>query len=239
MRTEADKRKEQEDSAEKFMEMFGFRSRIQEIISDDSDSHIPLVLSANSAIFAVSCAILLASSQPGLTATKLLILLSAIFSLVTVSLNIWYLVRIKMRIHKLKQEQDKIFAKTKANLIKTLDLFVAIVESATRQRVELYKAVSTSKEELLKKIADEEKKEKFEGFEFLTEKGMFIFQNVLALAMHETTDNFREALDAPLDESLSTVMLFIDRLSDRLKNWGLVINCILILCALLVITIIG
>lgn len=227
----------EESTAEKLMQTFGARLQIEELLNEDDDSHLPLILTANAAIFAVSCAILIATSENGLTATRLLILVSAIFSLITIPLNIWYLVRIKVRMRKLRKEQEKIFQKTKQNIVKTLELFSGVIKLAVKQKAELCKLQSNSKEEF-SSMLDQIGQDK-EELELIKDKGYFIFQNLVALSIYETMDNFEKALNSPLDERGAALKLFVDRISDRLKNWGLVINCVLIVCALLVITIVG
>lgn len=232
----SDHRQKAEKVAEEFLERFGFKSKVEEILTRTDDEHLPLVLAANVAIFGAACAILFTSNETGITATKLLILIVAISSLSATLLNIWYFSRIRIRIRKFKEEQERVYGKAKNNLIKAFDLFFSLVQSVVSKEASLLVSQSKSKEEFLEKF---KASEGTDFNEILTEKGAFIFQNVMEISRYETIENYEKSLDAPLKERGATFNLFLDRLSTRIKNWALVVNGVLVLCALLVKTIVG
>jgi hypothetical protein len=198
---------------ENFLTKFTIKELVEETMRENYDSHLPLVLTANLTIFASSTAILIYANDADFDASKLIILLATFFSLLSSMLNIWYLARVKIREEKLKKEQDKIFDNMKEDFTNLLNLFADVAKKG-----QVYEGVSPSK--------------------YLIEKGGFVFLRFNELASLKTINNFKKCLDEPLDEKYAVFKLFIDRLSEKMKNFGLVVSFILIICALLIITII-
>lgn len=208
--------------AKEFLDKFGFKSKLEEIINDRDDNIIP-ILSSNIAIFGVSVAIFFSTKKEEiLTAPIILIFISSILALFSFLLNLWYLSRIKTRTSFFKEEQEKIYIKSENLLIKIFDLFKKIVK--------LNKPLENVTEENLSNIV---KQQEFD-LKFLAEDGVFIPMMILDLASKETLLSFNKCYDSPLNEKYAGFKLFVDRLSDRAKNWGLVLGSAFMLAAILI-----
>jgi hypothetical protein len=227
--TQSSKSKE---AAKKLIEKFGFKVKLDEIINEKDESLIP-ILTSNLAIFGVTSTILFNKVETELSAPILLILISAIISLIGALLNIWYLVRIKTRIDFLKKEQEEVYKKAEVSIIKMFDLLYKIVKINIVQKIEIPKENTESKDDFIKKIKDDHKLDSF------AEELVFIPQIVLELALKESHSNFSKCLNAPLEEKFSKFKLFIDRLSDKSKNWALILSASFTLVALLIKFVIG
>ncbi|MCK9588144.1 MAG: hypothetical protein M0Q93_02140 [Terrimicrobiaceae bacterium] len=225
------------EDAKEFLEKFGFKEKLEESISNHFDKNIIYVLSANIAIFCVSLTIFFtASKKEILTAPIILIVISAILTLVSILLNIWYLTRINTRILFFHREQGRIFQKTENNIAKTLTLFKKILKIDLTTKVKSVVEEKNSSEDLINKL---KKDDDTNCVSLLKDDGLFIFFMIMDLAIKDTIINIDKSFGQPLDESHPRLKLIIDNLSDMTKNWGLILGAAFILSAILIKFIVG
>jgi hypothetical protein len=224
--------KSSQDSAKRFIDEFGLKSKLIETFNEKSDESLILVFTANLTIFSVAATILFtADKSKSLTAPLLVLFLSAVISLIGALLNLWYLVRLKKRMEILRNEQEKVLSKTEANLVKTFGLFEKIVNFGLKKSVE-HITENNKKIEILEKQNNID-------FDFLVEGGAFIPFMIMELALNETKINIRRSLNTPLNEKYAGLKLFVDRFSDKFRNWCLILSSAFVLCALLIKFLIG
>lgn len=224
--------KRSQDIVKEFTEKFSFRKVFEKIINNKDESLIP-ILTANIAIFAISSTIVFSSSGDTLTASLLLIFISAILGLLGVLLNIWYLIRLKTRLDFFSKEQEKIYDKAEANIARTFDLFEKIIKLSSDKKEGNFKENNESTHEISKKLKS------YTQADLVAEEGVFIPLLIMELSVIETKMNITKCLDAPLEEEYAGLKLFIDRVSDKFKNWSLVLSSAFILGALLVKFLVG
>lgn len=218
--------------AKEVIEQFRFKKRLEEVFDEKDESLIP-ILTTNLAIFGVASSILFNVSDNELSASILLILIAAIIALLGALLNIWYLIRLKTRIDFLKKEQENVFHKAEANIIKTFDLLKKIVKVDINQKIEGFREKGLSKDELLDKLKDDT------TFDFLAEDSTFIPFTIMELALKETKLNIHKCLNEPLNEGYAGLKLFIDKLSSRVKNVAVALAAAFMLAATLIEFILG
>jgi hypothetical protein len=221
-----------EERARDFLERFGFRKKLEDILNEEDDTLVP-ILTVNLAIFAVAFAVLFGANNHNLTASVLLILISGIIALLGALLNIWYLIRLKTRTTFLKKEQEEVFAKAEKNLTKTFDLFKKIISAGFSQRTQDILKRGGKHEDVMKELESDT------NYEFLADEGMFIPLTIMDLSLKETSINLDRCLNSPLQEKLPRLKLFIDRLSDKSKTWALVLSAAFMLMALLIKFLVG
>lgn len=225
-------KQDSQEKAREILEKFGLEKKLNEIFNHRDES-LSYILAANIGIFGVSATVVFATNEETLTASFLLVMISAIITLVGAMLNIWYLVRLKKRLDFLKKEQEKVLQKTEIKLIKTFDLLAKIIKSNIFSKVEILKEKGVEKLELLDIL------KKDSDLDFLAEDSSFIPFTIMELAHKETIINIEDCLNKPLNEKYSEFKLFIDRLSDKSKNWALILGSAFMMVSLLVKFIIG
>lgn len=222
-----------ETIGDEYLEKFSFKPKFEALLEKEDYSHMPLVVTVNTAVFAAMCAILLANNEPNLTPTKIVVLISVLISLFIIPLNIWFIIRLQKRMSELKKGQQEVYDKVKKNINRTIDLFSTVIKKGVEAQKDALISLGGEKKELLENF---ERLTNKSDYNFLAEKGAFIFGAFNELSLYQTIDNVKKCMDSPLEESWSNTKLFIDRLSDKVKHLGLVINVLLLIIALLITT---
>jgi hypothetical protein len=216
-----------QELAKQMIEKFGLKTRIDEILNEKDESIIP-ILTANLAIFAVSATILFGFNGSNLTASILLIIIATFTSLLGSLLNIWYLVRVKTRTEFLKRENEKIFERAETDTIKMFNLMNKVINSSLNQKIQILKEKGADVDELKSKLNEND------NLKYLPEELSFIPFIIMELALKNSYITMRRCMEEPLEEKAAQFKLFIDNLSGKSKNWGLIFSSVFILSALLI-----
>lgn len=216
--------KDTENSAKEMMELFGFKSKLEEILYKADDS-VSYKLTFNLLIVASTLSILFSGGN-NLTTLTLLILIAFVISFCSSALNIWYLVRIKTRHSFLRNEQDRVFDKAKKNIVRVLELIKKIVAIETLGEIKSQTLTNEDLNKLFNKV-----KSKYDA-SFNASDITFMPYIIMDLALKETLLNYDKCMDSPLKEGYPSLKLFFDRLSYKTKTAGLVTSSFFLLAAL-------
>lgn len=235
MNFEEDIEKDDINNAKEFLEKFGFKKKLEDIISKNSNAGIIPILTANIGIFGVSATIFFAVPREDmLTAPVIVISIAAILSLQSLLLNLWYFFRIETRTSLFKLEQEKIFEKAEKNIAKTFALIRNILKFALGTIKETVLKDDKSKKKELLELKDKLIKNNDGGLNFLAEGSVFISSIIMDLALKETKNNLEKSFDTPLEEKNAKLKLIIDNFSDVTRNWGLILSATCMLIAILI-----
>lgn len=218
-----------QDSAKELIKEFGLKEKIEKIVNCSYDN-IVHTLNTNVALFCVLLALLFITPKNELfSAPIILIVISSIVTLLSFLLNLWFLSRIKTRTNFFKDQQEKALLKAENNITKTFDLYKKVVNFSLTKRIESYKEGGKTPEEIIDNL-----KQIGNDYNFLADECIFIPYIIMDLALKETRINVRECFNAPMNEKYPNLKLAIDRLSDRFKNWGLILGIAFIIGAVFV-----